>query len=135
MLAPYLFFQGNAAEAVKAYEKILGAKVVMIMRNKDAPTPEAKMPGGDDMIMHVRLDLNGMTLLASDCPPEMYAKPQGFRVMFEVKKAAEGEHIFNALKESGSVEMPYQQTFWAHRFGMCTDKFGVPWMISCEKEG
>ena len=133
-ISPYIFFNGTCAEAVKAYEKIFGAKVVMMMRNKDAPTPEAKMPGGDDMVMHVRLDLGGMTLLASDCPPNMYDKPQGFRVMYEVKSAADGQRIFDALKEKGTVQLEYQKTFWAHRFGMCTDKFGIPWMINCEKE-
>lgn len=134
-VAPYLFFNGTCAEAVKAYEKIFGAKVVMMMRNKDAPTPEAKMPGSDDMIMHVRLDLNGMTLLASDCPPNMYDKPQGFKVMYTVDKADDGQRVFNALKEGGSVQLDYQKTFWAHRFGMVTDKFGIPWMVNCDKEG
>src|SRR4051812_33671291 len=114
MLAPYIFFNGTCAEAVKAYEDIFGAKVVMMMRNKDAPTPESKMPGGDDMVMHARLDLNGMTLLASDCPPDMYNKPEGFRVMYEVKNAADGQRIFDALKANGSVELEYQKTFWAH---------------------
>ena len=135
MLAPYIFFNGTCAEAVKAYEKIFGAKVVMMMRNKDAPAPEARMPGSDDLVMHVRLDINGMTLLASDCPPDMAERPQGFRVMYEVKSAADGQRIFDALKDNGSVQLEYQNTFWAHRFGMCTDRFGIPWMINCEKEG
>ena len=133
-IAPYLFFNGTCAEAVKAYEKIFGAKVVMMMKNADAP-PESRMPGNDNLIMHVRLDLNGMTLLASDCPPNMYDKPQGFKVMYAVDKADEGQRVFNALKEGGSVQLDYQKTFWAHRFGMVTDKFGIPWMINCEKEG
>ena len=132
-LATYIFFNGNCSDAVKFYEKHLGAKVAMMMRNADAP-PEAKMPGGSDMVMHVRMTIGQNILLASDCPPDMFDKPQGFRVMYGVEKAAEGERVFNALSEGGSVQMPYQKTFWAHRFGMCTDKFGIPWMINCDKE-
>ena len=133
-LSTYLFFNGNCEQAVKFYEKHLGAKVVMMMRNADAP-PDARMPNTpDDMIMHVRLDIGASMLLASDCPPNMFDKPQGFRVMYGVEKAAEGERVFNALSEGGVVQMPYQKTFWAHRFGMVTDKFGTPWMINCEKE-
>ena len=132
-LSTYIFFNGNCSDAVKFYEKHLGAKVVMMMRNADAP-PEAKMPGGDNMVMHVRMDIGANMLLASDCPPNMFDKPQGFRVMFGVEKAAEGERVFNALSEGGTVQMPYQKTFWAHRFGMETDQFGIPWMVNCEKE-
>jgi PhnB protein len=134
MLSTYLFFNGNCEQAIKLYEKVFGGKIVMMMRNADAPS-EARMPNTpDNMVMHVRLDIGNMMLLASDCPPNMYDKPQGFRVMFGVEKAAEGERVFNALAEGGSVQMPYQKTFWAHRFGMVTDKFGTPWMINCEKE-
>jgi PhnB protein len=134
MLSTYLFFNGNCEQAIKLYEKVFGGKIIMMMRNADAPS-EARMPNTpDNMVMHVRLDIGNMMLLASDCPPNMYDKPQGFRVMFGVEKAAEGERVFNALAEGGSVQMPYQKTFWAHRFGMVTDKFGTPWMINCEKE-
>jgi PhnB protein len=74
-----------------------------------------------------------MVLLASDCPPNMFNKPQGFRVMLDIGKPADGERIFKALAEGGEVQMPFEKTFWAERFGMVTDKFGTPWMINCDK--
>ncbi len=132
-MSTYLFFDGKCEEAFKFYEKTFNGKIAMMMRNSDAP-PEARMPGGDNMVMHVRLDIGSMMLLASDCPPDMFDKPQGFRVSLQVDSATEGERLFNAFAPGGTVQMPYQKTFWAHRFGIVTDKFGTPWMINCDKE-
>jgi PhnB protein len=83
-------------------------------------------------IIHARLKLGDKVLMASDCPPEHYVKPQGFSVNLDFKSSAEAERVFNALAEKGSVQMPLQQTFWAAKFGMVTDRFGTPWMINCE---
>ena len=71
--------------------------------------------------------------MASDAPPGHYEKPQGFSVALQIKDPVEGERIFNALAENGKVQMPFQETFWATRFGMCVDRFGIPWMVNCEK--
>ena len=50
-----------------------------------------------------------------------------------LKDIAEGERIFNALAENGNVTMPFQKTFWSPGFGMCVDRFGIPWMVNCEQ--
>jgi len=68
----------------------------------------------------------------SDSPPEDYEKPQGFSVSLSIDDPAEAR-IFQALAEKGAVRLPLQQTFWAARFGMLADQFGIPWMINCEK--
>ena len=83
-------------------------------------------------IIHARLKVGDKVLMASDCPPDRYVKPQGFSVNLDFKTPAEAERVFNALAENGSVQMPLQQTFWAARFGMVTDRFGTPCMINCE---
>ena len=70
--------------------------------------------------------------MGSDAPPQYFQKPQGFSVSCSVNKPEDAERIFKALSEKGSVQMPLQQTFWAKKFGMFTDQFGIPWMISCE---
>lgn len=132
-ISTYLFFDGNCEQAMNFYEKTFGGKISAIMRNSEAPK-KMQMPNtSGDKIMHARLDIGTMTLLGSDCPPNMFDKPQGFRVMVGFDKTADGERAFNALSEGGNVQMPFQQTFWAHRFGMVTDRFGTPWMINCEK--
>ena len=63
-----------------------------------------------------------------------YNKPQGFSVSVSTDNAAEADRIFAGLAQGGTIDMPIQETFWAHRFGMCTDRFGIAWMVNCEKE-
>jgi PhnB protein len=71
--------------------------------------------------------------MGSDSWPEYREEAKGFSVSIGVTDPAEAERIFNALAEQGKVRMPFQQTFWAVRFGMLVDRFGIPWMINCEK--
>ncbi|MFZ1049614.1 MAG: VOC family protein, partial [Candidatus Sulfotelmatobacter sp.] len=84
-------------------------------------------------ILHARLLLGDRALMASDAPPGRYEKPQGFSVSLEIETPKESERVFHALSEKGTVVMPIQETFWAVRFGMLTDRFGIPWMINCSK--
>jgi PhnB protein len=69
--------------------------------------------------------------MGADAPPDHYKKPQGFSVTLGLTDKAEAERIFQALAESGTVQTPLQETFWAVRFGMLIDRFGIPWMINC----
>lgn len=132
-LDPYLLFNGTCAEAIKLYEQCLGAKVDAIHTFKDTPS-EAHVPSEwREKIMHARLSIGGQALLASDAPPGHYEKPQGFSVCIGIDNPAEAERIFNTLAENGKTIMPFQQTFWAFRFGMLVDRFDIPWMINCEK--
>jgi PhnB protein len=84
--------------------------------------------------MHATLSIGQTKLMASDCPPAQYRKPEGISVALGLNDAAKGEQIFNALAENGQVIMPFQKTFWAAGFGMCVDRFGIPWMVNCEDE-
>ncbi len=71
--------------------------------------------------------------MGSDAAPGHYAKPQGFSVSLTMKDPAEADRIFNELGQSGNLTMPRQKTFWSVRFGMLTDRFGIPWMINCDQ--
>ena len=85
-------------------------------------------------IMHARLNLgNGEALMASDAPPQHYKKPEGFSVSLDINDPKEADRVFHDLAENGTVKMPIQETFWAQRFGMLEDRFGIPWMINCSK--
>jgi PhnB protein len=55
--------------------------------------------------------------------------------MLRPKNAAEAERIFKALAVEGTVQIPIEETFWALRFGKVVDRFGIPWLINCEKRG
>ena len=69
--------------------------------------------------------------MASDSLPGQHTRPQGIYVSLQVDQPAEAERIFKSLAENGRVTVPMSPTFWATRFGMCTDRFGTPWMVNC----
>lgn len=135
-LNPYLLFDGNCEAAFDFYATTLGAKVETLMRYDAAPAQpgaECGPPAGfKDKVMHGRIVIGGAVVMASDCPPGRYDKPQGTSMTLSVDKPAEAERIFHALAEGGTVTMPIGKTFFAERFGMLTDQFGIPWMVSCE---
>ena len=106
----------------------------MLMRFSEAPGGEPVPALDHDWLMHARLEVGDQVLMASDCPPDRANDGiKGCSVSITVDTVAEGARIFDALKENGTVQMPYEKTFWAERFGMLLDQFGVPWMINCEQ--
>jgi PhnB protein len=132
---PYLFYNGNCEAAFKFYEKTLGGKIEMLLRNDEAPEEMPAPPERKKNIMHARISIDGEVLMASDAPPEHFHKPQGFSVSLTVGDPAEAERRFTALAEGGSVNMPFGKTFFSKGFGMCVDQFGIPWMVNCPLEG
>ena len=135
MLSPYLFFDSNCEAAFKFYEKTLGGKIEMMLRNEEGPPEMASPPERKHKIMHARMTIGDQVLMASDAPPDHFHKPQGFSVSLTVKDPAEAERKFKALSEGGSVNMPFGKTFFSKGFGMCVDQFGQPWMVNCPMEG
>ena len=131
-LSPYLLFNGDCAEAFKFYEETLGGKIEHFNTFGGSPAAEHAPPEWADKVLHATILINDQRLMASDAPPGQYSKPQGISVAIGLKDAAKGEQIFNALAQGGTVTMPFQKTFWANGFGMCTDRFGIPWMVNCE---
>jgi PhnB protein len=104
-----------------------------MITNAGTPAEEHVPPEWREKILHARLVVSGQDLMGSDAPRGHYEEPKGFSVSINVKDPADAERIFNALAENGTVRMPIQQTFWAARFGMLVDRFGVPWMVNCEQ--
>ena len=127
----YLFFKGNCLEAMTHYAETLGGEVTGVFRNADAPDPDSRMPGGDDLVMNMAIRLGDAMVMASDAPDNMYSKPQGFSVSVAPSSVAEFDRIFAALSEDAqSISMPPGETFWAERFAMFTDRYGTPWMLN-----
>ena len=131
---PYLMFNGDCAEAFRLYVAVLGGTVEGMFPYAGSPAAEHAPPEWGNKIMHGTLRIGNTRLMGSDAPPGQYKKPEGMSVAIGLKDAAKGEEIFNALSEHGQVIMPYQKTFWAAGFGMCVDRFGIPWMVNCEDE-
>ena len=132
-LNPYLFFNGQCEAAFKFYEKCVGGKIEAMLTHEGTPAEQDVPPEWRKKILHARLTVGDQVLMASDAPPERYEQPKGFSVSLNIDDPAEAERIFHALAEKGKVQMPLEQTFWAIRFGMCVDRFGIPWMVNCEK--
>ena len=132
-LNPYVSFNGNCAAAFRFYEKALGGKIAMTMTYGESPMADQTPPGMRDKIMHTRLISGDLVLMGSDAPPDRYQESKGAMLALGVDTPQEAERVFQALAEKGTVTMPIAETFWAQRFGMLTDQFGIPWMVNCEK--
>jgi PhnB protein len=129
---PYLFFDGRCDEAIEFYQKKLGAEVQGLMRFKDSPGPRQPgmiPPGAENKVMHAALKIGDTTVLASDGRSAGRPKFEGFALSLSPSTDAEADRLFAALSESGQVQMPISKTFFASRFGMVTDRFGVTWMV------
>ena len=131
-LNPYLFFNGQCEAAFKFYEKVLGGKIVAMMPHEGTPAAAQVPPEWLKKIIHARLAVGDKVLMSSDAPPDRYQETKGFSVSIGVDTPAEAERIFHALSENGKVHMPLDKTFFAERFGMLADQFGIPWMINCD---
>lgn len=130
-LDPYLFFDGTAAAAMRFYAEIFGGKIEMMMTQADAPPGQGMPPGSPDRIMHASVSFDGHLLMASD---SMQGQPvgamQGASLSLSYPDVAEANRVFDALAAGGKVTMPMGKTFWVEAFGMCTDRFGIAWMVN-----
>lgn len=131
---PYLLFDGQCEEAFKFYERCLGGKIETMMPHEGTPAAEHTPANWLKKILHARLNVKSGILMGSDAPPGHYQKPQGFSVSLTLNDPQEAEGIFRDLSEKATIQMHLAPTFWAERFGMLTDRFGIPWMINCEKK-
>jgi PhnB protein len=132
-LNPYLSFDGRCEAAFKFYEKALGGKIVAMVTYGETPMKDQSPADQHGKIAHARLTAGDKVLMGGDAPPGRYEPVKGMTVMLGVDQPAEAERVFTALSEGGTVGMPIAETFWALRFGMLTDQFGIPWMVNCEK--
>ena len=136
-IQPYLHFNGRCEEALKFYGKVLGAEVTFMMRFKESPDPQSKAmmtPGTEDKIMHANVQIRDTEIMFSDgCGVGDAPKFDGMALTLNVS-AAEADKLFAALSEGGQVQMPLCETFFAEKFGMLADKFGVSWMVLAAKK-
>jgi PhnB protein len=132
-LNAHVAFNGNCEEAFKFYEQHLGGKIAVLMRYEGTPAVGMAPADWTNKIIHGRIAVGGALLMGADAPPGRYEAPKGITISLSATSDADAERVFGALSEKGTVSMPIQETFFATRFGTLVDKFGVPWMIVCEK--
>jgi PhnB protein len=131
-LITYLNFSGNCDAAFKFYAETLGGKITFLTRLGESPMGDKVPEEMKDKIMHATLEApDGGVLMGADHPQGKKVSPAGFCVSVQLKDMAEAERIFERLSEGGKVQMAFQKTFWSPGFGMCIDKFEIPWMVNC----
>ncbi len=131
-LNPYLMFNGQCREAFEFYRQCLGGDLFS-MTYGEAPHSEAPPTALPERILHTTLDFGENQLMGSDAPTDQPQSPSSTHLAIEADNPEHAEALFHSLGEGGRVTMPLSETFWAYKFGMCTDRFGVPWMVSAGK--
>ncbi len=130
----YLSFNGQCEAAFKLYEQCLGGQLGAIFRYGGSPMADQVPTDWQDKVMHGSVTVGGQVLMGGDVAPDRYEEPKAFALSVQIKDPAEAERVFSALSEGGRVTMPLEKTFWAERFGMVVDRFGIPWLINCETD-
>lgn len=133
-LNPYLFFNGDASEAIKLYERVLGAKVQNIQRYGDIPGNTPK-PENKDRVIHAMLAIGPAIVMISDeTADSTVSKTTNVHVCMDFDDAADQTAKFEGLAQGGTVTMALHDTFWGARFGTLVDRYGIHWMFNCEKK-
>jgi len=131
---PYLAFAGNCREAFNRYQQLFGGELVLLTMG-DMPSDAGPPPPGAkaDAIMHAALTTGDELLMGADDPSGNFdGTVNGMCVNCSLPDVAEAKRVFDALSEGGQVQMPLGETFFSPAFGMCTDRFGTPWMVMVE---
>ncbi|MGF7009379.1 VOC family protein [Aminobacter sp. BE322] len=129
-LVTYLFFNGNCREAFEFYARLFDGEIAGMVTYRDEPGQGSVPAEWLDKVMNVQLSIGDQALMASDAPPQYASDMSGFSVSVDLGDLGRAGRVFAALADGGTVNMPFQPTFWAKGFGMVKDRFGTPWMIS-----
>ena len=129
----YLNYGGNCREAFEFYAEHLGAKVTSIVTHAQAPGGGMGRPEWAEKVMHARMEIGGMVVMAADIPSPPFEPMRSAYLSMTLDSIAEAERVYALLSEGGQVFMKMEETFFAHRFAMLRDRFGTSWMILNEK--
>ena len=134
--SPYIQFNGNCREALAFYQTHLGASTQVTVPFSDMPEVETQIPdkAWHEKVMHAEWKIGEQQLMSCDAPPGMYKAPQGFYINLMMDDIDQAEKIYQVLSEAGQIHMPMAESFFAHRFAMLVDRFGIPWMVAVLKQ-
>lgn len=132
---PYLIFNGDCKAAFTFYAQALQGRIDVMMTFGESPAREHFPADLHNLILHTSLSVDDQSIMGSDTTPDRPTDDMaGCSISLNVDSIAQAERVFAALSDDGSVKMPLEATFWAARFGMLVDRFGVSWMVNCEKD-
>jgi PhnB protein len=128
----YLSFRGDCEEAFALYAECLGGKVGEIFRYGGTPLASQVPADWTDKVMHGSLTIGDQVFMGGDVAAG-YEPPKSVSLSVHLDDPAEAERVYKRLAEGGTIVMPLEKTFWAARFGMLVDRFGIPWLIHCSE--
>jgi len=130
---PYLSFNGNTEEAFKFYQSVFGGELQMV-RFRDMADIMGASEEHLDKIANVGLPLEGGSMLMGDDGAAVMGQPltvgNNVSINLEAESAEEAERLFHGLAAGGQTTMPLEETEWAEKFGMLTDRFGINWSVN-----
>ena len=132
-VSPYLSFNGECERAFMFYEQCLGGRCGPIFRYAGSAMAAQVPDAWQDKVMHASLTVGAQVLMGGDVAPGRYEEPRGFSLSLQISSTADAERIYHALSQGGRIVVPLEKTFWADRFGMIVDRFGIPWLVNCER--
>jgi PhnB protein len=135
-IKPYISFKGNCEEAINFYKDRLGAEVLFSQTYGDSPMSDQVTDENKNKIMHTSIKIGDSVIMACD---NVFGDQNPTTIGNNISLAIGGNDVtaadgmFDKLADGGTITMPMQETFWAERFGMLTDKFGINWMFNIDK--
>lgn len=128
-LNPYLGFRDNARQAMEFYRSVFGGELTLSTFGEFQASQD---PAEQDKIMHGMLVADGgLTLMGADTPNSMsYTPGDNYSVSLNGDDEADLRRFWEGLSAEGTVTMPLGPSPWGDVFGMCTDKFGVSWLVN-----
>jgi PhnB protein len=130
-VSPQLAFSGQCRQAFEYYAEVLGGKITVMntFGGNDAALPPGSTAAAPDQIRFAELQIGQHAILGNDVPQNEYRPMRGFHISLHVETVREARRIFEALSEGGEIETPLSEVAWSSAFGICTDRFGTPWLI------
>ena len=129
----HLHYGGNCAEALRFYEEHLGAKISFMMTYEQMPEPKNIPPGCEQGVLHASIRIADATIMAGDAPADRFQPMRSAYLALSVDSDEEAERIYALLTDGGEIILPMAETFFALRFAMLRDKFGILWMLIHER--
>lgn len=129
---PYMTFNGNCAEALEFYAEVFGGEAQIVQKVAQSPMAEQFDDSQQGFVMHGQVQLGDRVIMGSDSLMGDYTPPSGFHIRMTYADHDRAKRVFDRLAKKGATRMEFATTHFSPGFGLCTDRYGVPWMVMCE---
>ena len=131
-LNAYLFFPGNAEEAIAFYQQVFGGQVSVTRVGDVNPSAPAEQK---NLVINAMLSGGDITLRASDRDDTSASEQTRVELSLIGTDDARLRELFDALAQGGTVRTKLERQFWGDVFGAVTDRYGIGWQINIGSAG